>query len=65
MPLKEEKIFELEKHSKELRKEFFELAAENPSMLKEVNLFMEMMEIVNSNPEMRQKMFELQRKGDI
>lgn len=64
MPLKEEKIFELEKHSKELRKEFFELAAENPSMLKEVNLFMEMMEIVNSNPEIRQKMFELQRKGD-
>jgi benzoyl-CoA reductase/2-hydroxyglutaryl-CoA dehydratase subunit BcrC/BadD/HgdB len=64
MPLKEEKIFELEKHSKEIRKEFFEMAAENPDMLKGVNIFMEMMEIVNSNPEMRQKIFELQRKGD-
>lgn len=65
MPLKEEKIFELEKHSKELRKEFFELAAENPEMLKGVNMFMEMMEIINSNPEMKQKIFELQRKGEV
>lgn len=64
MPLKEEKIFELEKHSKVVRKEFFEMAADNVDLLKGLNTFMEMMEIINSNPEMRKKAFELQRKGD-
>ena len=64
MPLKEEKVFEMEKKGKELRKEFFEIAADNVNLLKEFNMFMEMMEIINLNPEIKSKIFELQKKSN-
>ena len=58
MSLEEDKIFEMEKHEKELKKFFFKCAEEDVSMIKGANLFLEMIEIVNSDPKMKESYLE-------
>ena len=55
MSLKEDKIFEMEKHEKELKKFFFECAEKEVGLIKDLNIFLEMFEIINSNPQMRER----------
>ena len=62
MSLEEDKIFEMEKHEKELKKFFFKCAEEDVSMIKGANLFLELIEIVNSDPKMKEGYLEELKK---
>ena len=62
MTLEEDKIFEMEKHAKELKKFFFKCAEEDVSMIKGANLFLELIEIVNSDPKMKEGYLEELKK---
>jgi len=62
MTLEEDKIFEMEKHEKELKKFFFECAEKDVGLIKDLNIFLEMIEIVNSDPDVKERIKEETRK---
>ncbi|HOT84362.1 MAG TPA: tyrosine-type recombinase/integrase [Methanofastidiosum sp.] len=62
MTLEEDKIFEMEKHEKELKKFFFECAEKDVGLIKDLNIFLEMIEIVNSDPDLKERIKEETRK---
>jgi site-specific recombinase XerD len=52
MPLKEEKVYEMESNIKKLREEFIDISTENVEMLKDLKTALKFIELVKSNPEM-------------
>ena len=62
MTLEADKIFEMEKHEKELKKFFFECAEKDVGLIKDLNIFLEMIEIVNSDPDLKERIKEETRK---
>jgi len=51
MPLKEEKVYEMESNIKKLREEFIDISTENVEMLKDLKTALKFIELVKSNPE--------------
>ena len=62
MPLKEEKIFKMESNSIELRKEFLDAAKEGPDRLERLSGFLELLEIVDSDPEIKARLMDKTKK---
>lgn len=52
MPLKEEKVYELESNTKKLREEFIDISTENVEMLKDLKTALKFIELIKLNPEM-------------
>jgi len=52
MPLKEEKVYEMESNIKKLRDEFIDISTENVEMLKDLKTALKFIELIKSNPEM-------------
>jgi len=63
MPLKEEKIFKMERNSIELRKEFLDAAKEGPDRIERLSGFLELLEIVDSDPEIKARLMGKVKKG--
>ncbi|KYC48202.1 MAG: putative tyrosine recombinase XerC-like protein [Candidatus Methanofastidiosum methylothiophilum] len=62
MPLKEEKIFDMEKKSIGIRKDFFDMAKDRTDRLDRMNMFLEIMDIVESDPEIKAKLISMTKK---
>ena len=62
MPLKEEKIFKMESNSIELRKEFLDAAKEGPDRIERLSGFLELLEIVDSDPEIKARLMDKTKK---
>jgi len=62
MPLKEEKIFSMERNSIGLRKEFLDIAKEGPDRIERLSSFLELLEIVDSDPEIKAKLISMTKK---
>jgi len=62
MPLKEEKIFDMEKKSIGIRKDFFDMAKDGTDRLDRMNMFLEIMDIVESDPEIKAKLISMTKK---
>lgn len=62
MPLKEEKILNIEKTGSEVRNDYFKFAQENPDMLEDMMAFMEMFEIMKQNPNLKTDFFKIASK---
>jgi len=58
MPLKEEMILKNEKTESEIRNDYLLLAQENPAILEDMRLFIEMFEIMKENPRMKTEFFK-------
>jgi len=63
MPLKEEKIFNMERNSIDLRKEFLEIAKEAPNRLERLNEFLDMLEFVDSDPAIKARLMDRVKKN--
>ncbi|HRT84788.1 MAG TPA: tyrosine-type recombinase/integrase [Bacteroidales bacterium] len=61
-PLKEEKIFNMERNSIDLRKEFFDAAKEGPERIERLSEFLELLEIVDSDPEIKARLMDKVKK---
>ena len=53
MPLKEEKVFEMEKKNRLLREEFINETMEDVGKLQTFKKIMEFIEVIDSDPEMK------------
>ena len=62
MSLEEDKIFEMEKHEKELKKFFFECAEKDVGLIKNLNKFLEFIEVIDSDPDLKERIREETRK---
>ncbi|KYC53414.1 MAG: putative tyrosine recombinase XerC-like protein [Candidatus Methanofastidiosum methylothiophilum] len=62
MPLNEEKVLNIEKIGQEIRNNFFQFAQENPSMLGDMKMFMEMSELLKHNPNLKADFFKMASK---
>ena len=58
MPLKEEKIFHMERTAIDLRKEFLDAAKEGPDRIDRLSGFLELLEIVDSDPEIKARLMD-------
>jgi len=62
MLLDEEKIFKMESNSIELRKEFLDAAKEGPDRRERLSGFLELLEIVDSDPEIKARLMAKAKK---
>lgn len=65
MPLKEERIFKMENNTIELRKEFLDAAKEGPNRLERLNGFLDLLEIVDSDPEIKARLMTKTKKAKV
>jgi hypothetical protein len=63
MPLKEENIFSMEKNSIDLRKEFLDAAKEGPDRIDRLSGFLELLELVDSDPEIKARLMTKVKKA--
>ena len=63
MPLKEEKIFHMERTAIDLRKEFLDAAKEGPDRIDRLSGFLELLEIVDSDPEIKARLMTKVKKA--
>jgi len=62
MPLKEEKVLNIEKMGSGVRDDYFQLAQENPIMLEDMRTFMEMFEMLKKSPNVKADFFKIATK---
>lgn len=65
MPLREERIFDMEQKSIDIRKEFFDMAKDETARLDRLNMFLELLEIVDSDPEIKARLMDKVKKEKI
>jgi site-specific recombinase XerD len=62
MPLKEEKILKMESAATDFRKVFLEAAKDDSGIIEKLNSFLEFLDIVDSNPDIKAKLISMTKK---
>ena len=62
MPLKEEKVFEIEKEENSLKKFFYKAAEENIDLIREFNKALEFIEIIKNDAEIQESLEDERRR---